>query len=506
MSQVAKLLRWYFGIEAVALFGVVLLLLWRTLSDASTRAKVPSLPTAAWLFLAALIGTQLALGTVSGMAWWTLGRRKASARIWAIIASLANIPVICIGRTMWLPTAVGIAGVVVFSHRDALARMAVKSVKPPRLPGDGTSRLIDTIAVLIACAGVFFGAGWWDRWGIANGLPTYWRLPQIVLACLILTAVHEFGHASVGWAVGMKLHGFLVGPFHWRIRDGRWIFRFDTAGLLSTGGGAGLVPTSTDVGRRRDICVLSAGPFANLLLGSIALWAALTAKHRPWEQAWQLFALIATLSLIAFVVNLLPLRPEGAYSDGARIYQLLHGGPWVDIHRARSMVASSLVTPLRPKDFDIDAIQRAARLRPQGEEALVLRLYAYSYFFDSHRIAEALEALQAAESVYEQSASRIPAELHTDFIFGNAFLKHDAAKARVWWDRMEARKERCLNSDYWRARSALLWSENRLEPAREAWEKGNALAQKLPSAGAYEFDRYCFTQLRQALDASSLPT
>jgi hypothetical protein len=42
--------------------------------------------------------------------------------------------------------------------------------------------------------------------------------------------------------------------------------------------------------------------------------------------------------------------------------------------------------------------------------------------------------------------------------------------------------------------------------ANEAWTNANALAQRLPSAGAYDFDRTCCTLLRQAMDGLPLDT
>jgi hypothetical protein len=67
---------------------------------------------------------------------------------------------------------------------------------------------------------------------------------------------------------------------------------------------------------------------------------------------------------------------------------------------------------------------------------------------------------------------------------------------------MKAKKPTHFGVDYWLAQSALLWTENRLEEARDAWSKGNVLAQQLPAAGAYEFDRYRSTLLHQVLDAA----
>jgi hypothetical protein len=65
---------------------------------------------------------------------------------------------------------------------------------------------------------------------------------------------------------------------------------------------------------------------------------------------------------------------------------------------------------------------------------------------------------------------------------------------------MEARKPTQFDGDYWMAHSALPWIEGNLEVANDSWSKGIALAQQLPQARAYEFDRHCFALLRQAMD------
>jgi hypothetical protein len=64
---------------------------------------------------------------------------------------------------------------------------------------------------------------------------------------------------------------------------------------------------------------------------------------------------------------------------------------------------------------------------------------------------------------------------------------------------MEARNPSRFNVDYWLAASALHWIEGDLKDAEESWQKANALAQKLPKFGAYEFDRYCCALLSKNL-------
>ena len=465
------------------------------------------------------------LAFLYGTAWWKVRSGKPAARLWAIAASLSNlllsVPLFVsifliwthgshsnIARRLILQgalVAIGVAGLVVFTRRDALNPQPLTPAKPPRIAGDGTSRLFDGIAWLLAVAGYFTGQWLWMRWARAQHLPmshgyAFWLL--FAAAALIETTAHECGHAFVGVALGMRLRAFIVGPFQWFIRDGEWKFQFVLAKFLSAGGATTVVPTNPNQSRRNDIWMIASGPLASLVTGLLAWEAAVTAKGRLYEPAWEMLALMATFGLVAFAVNLIPLRPGALYSDGAQIYQLLAGGPWADLHRALSIVGSTLVTSLRPRDFDIEAIQRAAASFTHGIQALLLRMYAVSCFLDRGEMLKARQALAQAESVYEESASDIPAELHTAFVFDNAFLCRDAANARKWWERMEAKKPTHLGVDYWLARSGLLWIEDHLEEAREAWGNGNVLAQQLPPAGCYEFDRYRYEMLRRVLDAA----
>jgi hypothetical protein len=361
-------------------------------------------------------------------------------------------------------------------------------------------------AFLIFAVG-FAAYHWWLGWIQAKALPVrqgFWRdNVMALLVLLIITTVHELAHTATGLALGMKLRGFLIGPFQWHIRDGRWEFQFTPQGILLPGGATAVVPVTADFPRWNYISMVAAGPLATLLTGALALRVALAANGDSPLQHRDVLALFGAWSLVIGATNLLPFRISGSYSDGAHIFHLLSGGPWGDFHRAAMTIGSSLVTPLRPRNYDIQTIQRAANRITLGTHALLLRLFAYGYFLDLGRIPEAGEALQEAEAIYHQSAPDSPLELHTDFVFGNAYVRRDAAAARAWWTRMEAKKPIRLNADYWRAASALHWIEGDLKEANTAWEKSNALAQQLPKAGAYEFDRYCCSLLRRALDETS---
>jgi len=126
-----------------------------------------------------------------------------------------------------------------------------------------------------------------------------------------------------------------------------------------------------------------------------------------------------------------------------------------------------MVTPLRPRNYDIEALQRAADAFTKGQQAMLLRLLAYNYFHDCGQITKpAMPLIRPRQSII--SPLQRSAQWHTVFVFGNAFLKRDSAAARAWWERMQAKNPTDTDEVYWLCDSALLWSENSREQANEA--------------------------------------
>jgi len=515
MVAIGKSLRWFFGMNAI-LFLVIWTrfvwacpqILWKVCHSA-----VPSLqmfmgvPVAVVIVVAGTI-VYGALTIIFGMTWWTLGNGKPSARAWAITASLTVLPFFLFGSLAMISSAMGILGLVVFRRRQTVAEISRRS-SGRRFAGDGTNGTLDWLATALMYGGVLVGGSMWSHWAKKHGLPVDENILMSTLmvevSALLATGLHELGHAAAALALKMKVRQFLCGPLEWRRRGSKWAFRFHTVGLLSFPGAVGVAPIDLKDLKLRRIVVCAAGPFVSLLLAGAAGWATFAAKGQAWETYWQFLAYLSTFSLLGFIVNLIPIQPEGQYSDGARIYQMMAGTPAAQLELVYAMISSTMVSPLRPKDLDVRAIEKAAAIRNSGKDALLLQINACTHFVDSGQTREALRTLDRAEAIYEESEPMLPAELRVlaqeAFTFANAYVRRDAGAARGWWDRSE--KTGCAGSsaDHWKAYCSLLWIENRFDEASLAWRRGNALAQKLPSAGAFDYGRDCFARLRSELDA-----
>jgi len=459
------------------------------------------------------------------MAWWKVRQRKASARGWAIAASVAiglqsipfGIPIYLMlkySTTGWhvemalfapICLLLGIAGLVVFVPRESVSDFSQRHEKLPREAGDGTSGLLDALSWTFAIVGYLYGQHLWWQWAANHSLQradslVYW--PFLLLAILIETFVHECGHTLVGLALGMNLRAFVVGPFQWRLEGNRWRFKFLPAKILSGGGLAAMAPTDPKWSKCNEVLMVAGGPLASLCTGFLGLGAVLAIAGSPYHPSWELFSMLSTFGFVAFGINLIPQRPKANYSDGACIYQLLANGPMADFRRVVAQVSSSQVSPTRPRDYDIALIQKAAKAFPGGHKGVGLRLFAFDHYLDCGQEGEAYESLREAAEMSGEVNQKMHSSWFLSFVFGHAYLGGDAVQARKWWDLLRAEKGVELDSFYWMSKSALHLADNDRDEAEKAWSTGYLLAGREPS-GSAEYGLDCYGRLRKALDESS---
>ena len=449
---------------------------------------------------------------VFGAAWWTLKRGTRSARRWALAASavmfLSALPLLPASYSIWkwengkfggmaallflliaASLGGGIAGLYAFSRNDNLT--AESSPRPPRVAGDGTHWFLDAVVWIVQVIGVWWMVRVYERWGhenglhVAHGLEVLFRLAVVLLA---VTFIHESAHAVVGIAAGMKLRSFLVGPFELRREDGAWQFHFCPSRMLSFSGATGIV--SPDPGKHpwNEVAAIAAGPFANLLTGAVAAALVVAAPDSSWETWWECLALFAALSAAVCVSNLIPFQTTSFYSDGAHIYQLLFSrGPAADFARANRSVLATLVSPRRPRHYDIAAINRAAPHFTSGLQAMLLHLWAKSYFVDIDDRRQAAIELAAAENSYDESAGQMPRELLYPIVIYEALLNRNAEAVRKYWAPISGEETR-RSSFYWLARCAFYWAENNHPLAQDALKQGMDHLRSLPDIGDNRFD------------------
>ncbi len=521
MRALKSIVRWFFGLQAVVLilFSAVGIFgsLGMHLRIHPAPASSSYLPAFSATTGYGILAASAALGAVFSMAWWTIRKPSAARNLWAIAASVIYLAegivyFLYLRRVGHSPTsgldmlAIGAGGLFIFFRRENVSEpvMAARSRTP--IASDRTSVWTRHMVMGLSVVAQIAVVAVWERWAYIHELfrtrGLMW-IGLVALASILTTVIHEFGHAIIAWCFEMGLVSFKAGPFQWAKAEGKWKFKFHTAGLLTAGGAVSAVPTNSDQPRWQEILMIFAGPLANLMIGGPAIWAVLHDRWTSYQHSWEFVAFTGSFCFIAAVLNLFPFMSEGGcYSDGARILQIVTHSPLDDYHRTMASIASTVITGRRYRDLDVAAIERAARLFPDEFREVHLHLCACHFYEDSGRLPEASAALAAAEAIYNNFSVELPGSLHTIFVFGHAYLNRDAEAARLWWDRMEAKKCGRSNVDYWLAKTALHWIEGNLKDAEEALQKADFETRNLPQFGTYEFDRSRCAMLRKVLDNS----
>ncbi len=507
MQPLRRVVQFFLGLQAIGLVGTLSLAAGSII--ALQRREDGDDVSSYWLMIASSF-IVLLLNTIPAIAWWKLKRDRPTARRWVLASSVLNLVVLAAGidtlarvgpTTSWpisaICGAIGLIGLIAFWSKEDTTPLPQSA----RLPGDGTSSLKDYTSQIVGFAMLSVSFQFWNRWSETQGLQSPGFVAGLLLlqlAVLLNTFLHEMGHFIAGFASGMILRRFQVGPAVFAVRNGRWTVHFQMSQFY--GGAVAMVTPTLKNLRSREAFMILGGPVASLVTGAVATAGALSAKGHPWEPCWAMLSLTATLGWSGFVTNLIPLKQAARYSDGAQLYQIVTGGEWAEFRIAFAMVASSLVTPIRPRDFDAGVLKRAAGFVSHGERGLLLRLFLCQHYLDVNQISEALASLEAAEALYEQSTFDKPEDICAEFVFVNAFHKRDLAAAERWWQRIESLHRIEADADFWRARTSLLWLRGERKEAREAWARGHELAQRLPAYGVYESTRLCFAQLYNALE------
>jgi hypothetical protein len=518
MRRLARILRFCFGLHAINLVvGVVTIavivagvkqgLMWRGSSAEDFAGGI--------VFCAAFAAL---LEAPPAIAWWMLRKGKPSARVWALLASLAILPVAVPGLDMFrssnlwfilipIPLTIArllvtITGLAVFWRLEDVSEPLALESKPAREKGDGTSKIADIAAAVISIGGFFTLLYYWNDWSQSHKLVTSGpmrTLLELQAAVYIAVVGHELGHVAAGWVAGMSLRVFRVGPLKWSIQDGSWRFTFEAAHLMG-GGLAGMVSRDFSDASGRALTTLG-GPIGSFTIAVIAFVGAITSPGQAWEPVWSVFAFTATISALDLIVNMIPLRAESLYSDGAHFYQLMSKGPWARLDLACAMVASSLVTAVRPRDWDRELLLQAMKATARSERAILLRIYACMHHVDAGRIAAAVPCLEEAIHLYDGAVVKKPGDIYLEFAFYSAICKRDSTAADLWWTRWEALNLKDFNLEYWTTRTVVMWMRGQQEEAEESWRHGHAVALALPVAGAYEYDRWKCEHVRALIDS-----
>lgn len=316
---------------------------------------------------------------------------------------------------------------------------------PPAPSGLKKAGGVKMLLGLAVGAAIGAGAGYLGMKVGANlmlpGLPKWTavlQLPLLPLVWLLAVAFHELGHLVGGWLSGGRFLLYVVGPLLWKRTPAGVRFAWNT-NLNIAGGLAACLPL--DPARttpRRTAVMIAGGPVFSVLLVVLALWLsaglAAIATTPPLIFAQHAAMMVAGMSLLIFVVTVIPGSGGGFKSDGRRFYELIRGDARSEQENAVMTLTTASLGGVRPADYDPRLVERAISLRDGSLFDLYAHLTASHHFLDLGRPGRAQALLDHVLAREDQLAPFARDTLRCDYAWLLARHTPDAAVARAWLD------------------------------------------------------------------------
>jgi hypothetical protein len=316
-------------------------------------------------------------------------------------------------------------------------------------------------------------------------------------ALLMALAVHEVGHLFAAWIAGFRLtQRKLDESSAGKYATGKKLYSCDGLRL----GFVSLEPRELDHLPRRLLFVVSAGPVGSLVLPLLL---------ETWAQAATLSLLtaftlhvLAGLSILLGVAELLPDAGKRSFSDGERVLMLLKNDAaaqrWIFI--LQSQVA--LTRGEHPRTWDEAAMARAVAVDDDTRDAVNARWLGYLWATERQDITSATKYLEEALAAPVSASVWLRDRLFLEAALFQAWFREDNVKACSWAAQIQRRKLTAWQR--LRLETALLWSEGRLF---DAWEKFGDyfyLLHDLPPSPARDLAEQSATEWKAQMESRML--
>lgn len=326
-------------------------------------------------------------------------------------------------------------------------------------------------------------------------------IPALAFCFFLVIAVHELGHVLAGRLVGFRFQALTVGPLMWEREAGRIRFRWNR-NLNAYGGLALCIPPDSHRLVARFIGFTAGGPLASVLLalaGGLGYRYGVPAGPSFANYVLEFFWLMClTLSALIALITLVPMRSGGFLSDGARMLQLLRGGPkaFVDVVCLRVIAQSFSGT--RPRDIDPQPLLEAVAQPLSSHFTVYLHGFLYLHYLDKGLVEKAGEHLDHYTSGVAEVPKGYQSVIYLENVWFEALYRKDAAAARKYWEQVVAGAF-IPKTQVHRAAAALAFAEGDHSGAVKKVEEALLELPRSMDKGAAVAEREWLEQLLEAI-------
>jgi hypothetical protein len=257
---------------------------------------------------------------------------------------------------------------------------------------------------------------------------------------LLAIAIHEGGHAVAGVSQKFDFTMYVAGPLMFEKANDQWVFKWNKSFNLA-GGLVLCLPKDTYNLVNRFLVFVISGPLASLLsaLVSFGIYKIIGGSDESnsfVQNAIAILLLVYTfLSVLVFIITIIPMSANGFHTDGARVLRLIKGGNIGKLESLILTIISKVMGGIRPKDYNMEEITEAKNLAMELKDSYEVYLdgFLFQHAFDKNDIEAAENHLTNYLANIEKMPDGFRGSIWLDAAFFYAYAKKDIEKANQYF-------------------------------------------------------------------------
>lgn len=339
---------------------------------------------------------------------------------------------------------------------------------------------------------LLFGGCGLTIWLLPEGDVT--RLPLImglflIIAFFVSVATHEVGHLIGAVLARFQVINFVVGPVLIAAKVGGGYKVLPNLNPKLWEGHVISLPRGFDKLRKRFMVVIGGGPLASLIFGLVFVVLSSNA-WQSWRTtipegispsnfnlwSWGCFlGFLGWVSVVIFIINIIPFRTDVFPSDGLQLLRLGRGG--LKAKRTTALLVSHSLFMLRerPRNLPVEIVSDILSLRENTADEAEALLVAYLFALDAGELEKADEHLMALKLVGHKASSLSQPIMALWIAFHEAMYRQNFIEARKWLNEANSRSLNDATLLYNMVNASVLFLEGNNQQAVQYAEKWAAL-------------------------------
>lgn len=365
------------------------------------------------------------------------------------------------------------------------------------------SNIIYNVIILVATVALAFAVV-----AVANNTYTAELFPTLLLfllgavvAGLLNTVLHEWGHVLAGKRAGMEFLSLRLW-FFTIVRD-KGKIRWVPSRFIDQAGACEMLPVKTGDLKKSFARMTAGGLIGSAVCVALGIVFACFAGIFPWW-LYCMLSIFLPVSVYCFLTNALPMSDQGIRNDGGVLYGIRRDDDTTKVSLNLLQIQAELHAGKSPSEIAPELYFDLPQLAEDDVNFLLLLSARYAYYVDAGDLENANKVSERLFSIKKYVPKVFLDQYNCDLLYNACAVKKSEYEADDLMDYVEKYLNAADTATSMRIKTAyvLYVVEDRAEAARFL-ERGESLLENEPVEGIAKMERKLFDRMKTDLASDS---